>query len=207
MNRSNRAVEEVNSLRKSNSLNNLAELEAAASLSPPISKQDINQQQDGRSALMEKKKQQWMHDKETAEDWMFANGNNQHRDPRRRQPVEMSENRSDSQYQPEPPPARQQQQQQQRRATQKPPPVPKDYKEVLDEYKKIKSTIDAITQAENEIKKEQYKEMILKKNANQKETSTRDYQPSNPSSYIDQSRLPAAMRTSIMFGVSCQALV
>lgn len=201
---SNRLENESSLLRKSSSLNNLYELESSAAVATgavTTGKLDINQNQTNRSALMEKKRQQWMQEKENSEDWMFDHLNNSRgeiKKPFGRTEQEVSylpTNQFDQSSSPPPPP--QPPPPAKRKDTHKrPPPVPKDkdYREVLDEYNKIKSTIEAITQAENKIKHEQYEEDIKQREQN-------SYHQNN-SFRTDQSRLPAAMRTSIMFGVS-----
>ncbi len=59
----------------------------------------------------------------------------------------------------------------------------------MEEYKKINETLAAITEAENKIKREQLREL---QNISMHEEKN--------ISHADQSKVPAAMRTSILFG-------
>lgn len=177
------------SLRKSNSLNNLNTYAAEVESNNP--KTDINQNQANRNSLLDKKKQQWNTDKENGENWVFGKPDDSKKRYSHLQDPEPILTTVDS-NQP---------------TKKKPPPAPvsKKYGEILDEYKKIKSTIEAITEAENKIKQEQYDEVIRLK-----PDLIRNLPPQPPppptsqhaiSFYQDQSKVPAAMRTSIMFGV------
>lgn len=88
-----------------------------------------------------------------------------------------------------------------------PQPKSKKVKNVLDEYNQIRSSIEAITAAENKIKQEQLLEQ-LEQQLNKEKLQHQASQPPpqaailpSSKSYYDQSRVPAAMRTSLMFGV------
>ena len=66
------------------------------------------------------------------------------------------------------------------------------YKEALDEYNRINQTVAAINAAESKLKREMALDVQRQQTINPAQ---------NNSSYHDQSRVPAAMRTSINFGV------
>jgi hypothetical protein len=68
----------------------------------------------------------------------------------------------------------------------------KKYREAMEEFNKINQAMAAITEAENKIKREQMREL----QNNQENINT-----SSNIVHSDQSKVPAAMRTSIMFGV------
>ena len=81
-----------------------------------------------------------------------------------------------------------------------PPPLPpngnsksKKYKEALEEYNRINETMAAINAAEAKLKKEMAMESQRAQQLN--------IQMNNNNAFHDQSRVPAAMRTSINFGV------
>jgi hypothetical protein len=69
----------------------------------------------------------------------------------------------------------------------------KKYKEALEEYNRINETVAAINAAEAKLKKE----MAMEATQRQQNPITQ----SNNNAFHDQSRVPAAMRTSINFGV------
>ena len=70
----------------------------------------------------------------------------------------------------------------------------KNKKEALEEYKKISETVAAITAAENKIKRQQAMNESIRQQDQQKLFDA------VPNAYHDQSKVPPAMRTSIMFG-------
>ena len=74
------------------------------------------------------------------------------------------------------------------------PKSTKNKQEALEEYKKISETVAAITAAENKIKKQQAANEKIRHQDQQKL-----YDPA-PNVYHDQSKVPPAMRTSILFG-------
>ena len=75
----------------------------------------------------------------------------------------------------------------------------KKYQQSLEEYKQINETLAQIVAAENRIKQEQIEELRLQVNNQQ---ANAPVSQSNMNFYNEQSKVPAAMRTSIMFGVS-----
>jgi hypothetical protein len=90
-----------------------------------------------------------------------------------------------------------------------PPQVPIDKKsknkqrEMLDEYNQIKQQLEAIRTAEEKIKQEQLLEQLEQTNRQQQLPPTPAAASKTANSkYHDQSKVPAAMRTSLMFGVS-----
>lgn len=64
----------------------------------------------------------------------------------------------------------------------------KNTQDTIDEYNRIKQQIEAITATEAKIKSEQFAQAPPP--------------AQNNSSFVDQSKVPAAMRTSLLFGVS-----
>lgn len=90
-------------------------------------------------------------------------------------------------------------------------PKGQKYKESLEEYKKINDTLAQIIAAENKIKQDQIE--VLRSQVNQQqrqEAQPKVFQPQTPADNNnnqslmsnEQKMVPAAMRTSIMFGVS-----
>ena len=69
------------------------------------------------------------------------------------------------------------------------------YKEALEEYNRINETVAAINAAEAKLKKEMAMDAT---NRQQNQIASNN----NSNAFHDQSRVPAAMRTSINFGVS-----
>lgn len=74
-------------------------------------------------------------------------------------------------------------------------------KENLAEYKRINDTLAKIIEAENKIKQEQIEALRLQV-LEQQQQQAKPIQNNNTSNMSDQKMVPAAMRTSVVFGVS-----
>ena len=156
-------------------MNNLSEVEKT------MTKHEVNLNQTNRKDLMERKRQQWLDENKESENWIFGKDKEKEKE---RGNFNKLKNLSETNLN---------QQQNLEKLDKKPPSVPKGYKDALNEYNKIKMTIDAITKAENKIKRECLEEAIQSSNEGSGQLAS--------VRHTDQTQVPAAMRTSLMFGV------
>ena len=166
---------DLNQMRKSISLNNLTQpdynstsLTQAKNFST-TNINDINQIQEQRFSLMDKKKQKWNQDAKDApeEHWPYGK-------PGAGAGPKSNNDSSNNASLPPAPPSHD--------------PKSRKQKDAIDEYNRINQQLKAIMEAESKIKQEQ---LVVKQNANAN---------AQVNAYHDQSRVPAAMRTSLQFG-------
>ena len=160
-------------------MNNLSEIEKT------VTKHEVNLNQTNRKDLMERKRQQWLDENKESENWIFGKDKDKEKE-KERSNFNKLKNLSETNLS---------QQQNLEKLDKKPPSVPKGYKDALNEYNKIKMTIDAITKAENKIKREYLEEAIQNQSSNEGSGQLASVR------HTDQTQVPAAMRTSLMFGV------
>lgn len=141
-----------------------------------------------RTSLIEQKRREWQQENEGHGNWPFGKpgpgaGPNKNR---QQQINEMQQSVSNQPVLNKPPPGQNNKNN-------------KNYVDKLKEYKALQDQLEAIAEAERKLKQEQAMEST-RRAMNSRISYVEP--PVAPPVYHDQTRLPAAMRTSIAFGVS-----